>query len=468
MKENEMKKAGGLPANALVFPLLVFFAILHILIVFLIIDENRSDDALADLMLRSGKYQQTATELQAGSSVLSETAASYVQIPLASDREPNIGPLKAYAEELGNDRRGEQVVERFRDYDVSDEVRAFIEDAAEQSKKMLELQLHAIALARSVYPTPTIPELNALPDMPLTEEELAMPDEARLGAAKQMLMNQEYSRLKYRLNEDIEHCLETLQKEIASVSARTQQHISLLRAALWTVVSVIIIALICTFFFYYRWMIRPLRSYARQISSDQPMEQMSIIREMRQMVVAYNTLLGRRNKLEAILRVAAETDALTGLPNRASFERAAMDIDEEPGAAAVLVFDVNFLKHVNDTLGHLSGDLLLRTAAECIRECFGQGDNTNCYRIGGDEFAVVLRQCREDEIRVRIDRFDLALERENISVSFGYAFSAETDDAGFRRLINEADKRMYEQKKHIHRMNGETHGGPGSLAEASG
>ena len=452
MKDNDNSKPGGVAANALIFPLLVLFVILHISIVFLIIEVNRSDDSLADLMLRSGVYQQTATSLQAGSSILSETASGFAQMPVKPDGSPNVGPLTAYAEELGNDRRGDQVVALFQSYDVSDAVRANIEDAAEKATQMQEIQLHAIALLRSVYPLPPVPALDAIPAVPLTEEELAMPEEARVGAAKQLIIGEAYSQLKHKLTEDIESCHETIQAEIARASAQTQQHISALRTALWSVVFVIIAALTATFALSYRWLIRPLRSYARQINSDQGMDQMSIIREMRQMVISYNTLLRRRNKLEAILRVAAETDALTGMSNRAGFERVALDISEEGGAVALVLFDVNYLKRVNDTEGHLAGDHLIRTAADCIRECFGAGVNAGCYRIGGDEFAAVLRYCGEEDVASRIDRFELALERENISVSYGYAFTEESGEDDFRKLMSDADKHMYERKKRIHEM----------------
>lgn len=116
----------------------------------------------------------------------------------------------------------------------------------------------------------------------------------------------------------------------------------------------------------------------------------------------------------------------------------------------VLVFDVNYLKRVNDTEGHLAGDKLIRTAASCIQECFSTDLPGNCYRIGGDEFAAVLRTESEAELKSRIDRFKLALEREKISVSVGYAVGRMTHDGSFKRLMSDADKSMYDQKKRVH------------------
>ena len=114
------------------------------------------------------------------------------------------------------------------------------------------------------------------------------------------------------------------------------------------------------------------------------------------------------------------------------------------------MFDVNFLKRVNDSQGHLAGDRLLRTAGACIRECFGSGSDCSCYRIGGDEFAAVLRDCSEEETKTRIEHFTEALEREHISISVGYAYTEQSDESSFKSLMDLADRRMYEQKKLIH------------------
>ncbi len=423
-------------------PLVVVMIVLHLLIIVLIIEVNRSEDKLTELMANSGTYQQTATNLQAGTSTLSETATSYAQMPVTPAGEANVGPLMAYVEELGNDRRGKDIVEAFNRYDIGDEAKGYIKEAAEKSDQMMEIQIHVIAILRSVYPTPS---LEGMPEAELTEEEKAMPEEARVGYAKQLIMSKDYSSLKYGLSEAVGKCHEAVQKEIEMRSAETRKHIDDLRTALWAVVFTIIGTLVGTFILYYRWIIHPLRIYASKISADQEMEQKSILREMRVLVDSYNTLRARRNKLETILRRSAETDALTGMPNRASFESTVVDFCDEGGPLAVVVFDVNFLKETNDTEGHLAGDRLIRTAADCIHKSFG----ANCYRIGGDEFAALLR-VNEEEVRARVSHFEQAMEREKISVAYGWVFAAETDYAGFRKLLEEADKRMYEQKKRVH------------------
>ena len=450
MKKEKSFKIGGIPANTIIIPLTVVIAILHIVIVALVFDSNRSNRELSEMMQNCSIYQQNATSLLASSSTMSETASAFVQLPVTQDGAFNSGPLIRYTQELGKDLRGPQVAEWFRSQQVGPEIQAYIDEAALKASQMFEVQLHAIALMRSVYPQPPIEELSAIPDTPLTEEELAMTAEERTEYARSLMFSREYSSLKSSVADSIENCHRTLQMDYAQASAKCEQHIDFLRIWLWIVIITIIILLTGTFVLFYRWLIMPLRSYAGQIAYDQNMEQKSDIREMRLVVNAYNALLRRRNRLESILRSAAETDALTDLPNRYSLEQYMLENSEDSSAMAVLMFDVNYLKQTNDTKGHSAGDRLLRTAGTCIRECFGQENGGRCYRIGGDEFAAVLRCCGEEAVKNRIERFSLALAREKISVSVGYAFEEKTDEHSFDRLLSKADKRMYEQKKHDH------------------
>jgi diguanylate cyclase (GGDEF)-like protein len=85
----------------------------------------------------------------------------------------------------------------------------------------------------------------------------------------------------------------------------------------------------------------------------------------------------------------AFTDALTGLPNRAAFNAALNDlVCDAPGNWAILILDLDNLKVANDTFGHHAGDCLLRTAGTRINAAAAPA---KAYRIGGDEFAMILQ-----------------------------------------------------------------------------
>jgi diguanylate cyclase (GGDEF)-like protein/PAS domain S-box-containing protein len=92
------------------------------------------------------------------------------------------------------------------------------------------------------------------------------------------------------------------------------------------------------------------------------------------------------------LKWASEHDALTGLPNRRAFEARLADTTGSTQASAagvgLLLIDIDYFKHLNDTLGHNAGDEFLRAVATRVRQSLRQEDFV--ARIGGDEFAVIL------------------------------------------------------------------------------
>jgi diguanylate cyclase (GGDEF)-like protein len=164
---------------------------------------------------------------------------------------------------------------------------------------------------------------------------------------------------------------------------------------------------------------------------------------------------------EARIRHLANHDALTGLPNRRQFgERLAEALAAPPGtgrearhAAAVLLVDLDHFKKVNDTLGHHSGDALLRLAAERISGCLRAKDLL--ARLGGDEFAVLLRgpmaqRQALEAIASRISEvlcepFVLDRFRANVGASIGIALATEPGlDA--EAVMRHADVALYRAK----------------------
>jgi diguanylate cyclase (GGDEF)-like protein len=83
----------------------------------------------------------------------------------------------------------------------------------------------------------------------------------------------------------------------------------------------------------------------------------------------------------------ARTDSLTGLLNRRAFER--LDILRE--GDGLLIADIDRFKPINDTFGHQTGDKVLRHAANIMREAMTAYGSTEIYRIGGEEFAIVVQ-----------------------------------------------------------------------------
>jgi diguanylate cyclase (GGDEF)-like protein len=148
-------------------------------------------------------------------------------------------------------------------------------------------------------------------------------------------------------------------------------------------------------------------------------------------------------------------DPLTGLPNRGLFHRragAAIDhVRRHGGSAAVVLADVDRFKEINDTLGHHSGDALLRELAARLATVVRPGDTV--ARLGGDEFGLVLTGVHEPAIPALVDRLRGAFDGEvtvsglpvGAEASIGYAIApADGDDAD--TLLRHADVALYRAK----------------------
>ncbi|HTV28104.1 MAG TPA: EAL domain-containing protein [Xanthobacteraceae bacterium] len=160
---------------------------------------------------------------------------------------------------------------------------------------------------------------------------------------------------------------------------------------------------------------------------------------------------------EERLRHLAHYDQLTGLPNRVSLqnELAALidqDASSVGGAASIALLDLDGFKDINDTLGHSTGDELLKAVAQRLTAT--ASDHARVYRLGGDEFVAVLAACGDplrvggllDTMLTRLaDPFEISGQTLFISASAGIAF-APADGSSVDELIANADLALYEAK----------------------
>ncbi|SDC47871.1 diguanylate cyclase (GGDEF) domain-containing protein [Succiniclasticum ruminis] len=441
------KSTGGIAANSLMWPIIVVLAILHIVIFALIVQINATSAKLSAVSRTAGERIEEATSVLAGASLLSETSTNFIMVPVHEHGEINVAPLAVFATELARPHRGNQVLERFRNYDVSPEALARLKDAAGNAEKLKDAQLHALALINSVYPFPNVYPVNQIPLPELNEAEKAMPAERRLAQSRIVALGSVASMNKRAVSQNVNACKDILRANVGAAAAEVGKKIVILRTVLLGLAGLVMLILIGTFVALYKQMIHPLQGFVQLITANQPLDEEKGLQEVRLVASAYNSLRKRRDALDAILRSAAETDALTNLPNRYRFEQYLLDVGERGYSLAILMFDINYLKETNDTEGHSAGDNLIRTAAQCITSCFGE----KSFRIGGDEFAAVVEDCRPETVQQMIYRFREAEEQENISISVGYAYADNISETTIKQLLDEADKQMYAEKQAAHK-----------------
>lgn len=176
-------------------------------------------------------------------------------------------------------------------------------------------------------------------------------------------------------------------------------------------------------------------------------------------VIEYQSVaidITERKEAEERIEFIAHHDALTELPNRLLFQNHLESILREPRqgrrSTAILVFDLDDFKHVNEGLGHYYGDMLLREMAWRLQGCMREGDIL--ARLGGDEFGVIMSKVSSahdvahmaERVLDELDR-PVVVEEHMIAVgaSAGITlFPEDSSDAG--RLLKNADLALYRAK----------------------
>lgn len=172
--------------------------------------------------------------------------------------------------------------------------------------------------------------------------------------------------------------------------------------------------------------------------------------------VATLTDVTYRHVTEEKLRVMAERDVLTGLANRALFQdrlNHALARAPRHGAFALLCLDLDRFKHINDTLGHDAGDVLLVEVGNRLLSCVRLEDTV--ARVGGDEFFILLEGFRDAAIAAEVSEkilealqkpFNLCGQEVFISTSIGITFAVGRNRVEPNTLIKQADIALYRAK----------------------
>ena len=172
-----------------------------------------------------------------------------------------------------------------------------------------------------------------------------------------------------------------------------------------------------------------------------------------------NTLLSAYNHQVHLLR-NKETDSLTGLLNRQTFDARLTKLhenfahenraDDQPCSFTFALLDIDFFKKVNDKYGHVYGDEVLILFSNLMKKTFRDSDML--FRYGGEEFAVLLHDVNLELAATILDRFRTTVEDFNfpmenkVTTSIGYC--EFTNKIPLSSIIERADKALYYSKEH--------------------
>ncbi len=161
--------------------------------------------------------------------------------------------------------------------------------------------------------------------------------------------------------------------------------------------------------------------------------------------------ISERVRLFNQIEEVAKRDALTGIYNRWRYEQEASKYNQQEVCnLGLVIIDINGLKLINDTVGHLAGDSLIIDASKIIQTVFAERGFVS--RIGGDEFGILLTDVTTDRVESmlallsrRVVEMNQTVEPYQISLSYGYALHHE-GIADMQWLFQQADNNMYQHK----------------------
>ena len=194
--------------------------------------------------------------------------------------------------------------------------------------------------------------------------------------------------------------------------------------------------------------IEALRLGVQDFLPKEGLDRPSLVRALRYSI--------ERHRLQKNLQNLSLIDDLTGLYNRRGFLALAeqhLRMIQRKGAALLMYLDLDDLKLINDSYGHLEGNRALIVTANVLRACFRQSDIV--ARVGGDEFCVLMTDAAQDstqQVRKRLQQrtdFINALSswRFRLSLSVGIADVPVVHQPSLDQLLRIADTQMYEEKK---------------------
>ena len=438
MNKNKAKRS--ISASAVLIPSFIIAAVLLSCAIYVVFRIRNVEDRIIEVNESYAKYSDYSRLLLKGSDILTDETLLYV----SSGEDEH---LYNYFIEAADTQTRDKAIEMLKTENADKEAIEYVNKAMALSVELMDLEYHAMKL-RAVVSGTDVLMYKQVRDYELTEEEKAMSDTGKIYAALLLITGEEYESYKSQIRGNIDFAIDKLIDSTHIEYEGFNRELNRLMDWLWVVIIALIVLLGVLFIALLVSLIIPLKKCTEKLDTDESIDFKHGFSEFSRMRDSYNVLLERHKALESELRNNAQTDALTGLPNRLALNYYISGLDgiNKNKSVAVLSFDVNNLKQTNDAYGHSRGDELLRTASECIIDAFGVGNGKNCFRFGGDEFAAFLIDMSEDEIISRIKKFKLTQLRYDVSIAVGYAYSESMSGISAEDLFLKADREMYADK----------------------
>ena len=169
--------------------------------------------------------------------------------------------------------------------------------------------------------------------------------------------------------------------------------------------------------------------------------------------ILFNLNSNNKNLSQALFD--ANHDGMTKVLNKRCYS-SMVGTFQSCSSIGIIYFDVNNLKLMNDTLGHENGDYVITSAADYIKQF--QDSSCHCFRMGGDEFLLVMTNCLPRQFSAIVDRLEkespkiLSRPEDSVKCSLSYGYSFGKEGYVYEEALAEAEKNMYEKKAALKKL----------------
>lgn len=391
----------------------------------------------------SNEIYEAAINLQDASEYLSEQARLFVLTQ-------NFTYIKNYFEEKNVSKQMENAIERLQKLGEYSTSYIMLTNAYNFSAAVRNQEFYAMKLVLSgmkINENLEIPQ--ELKNTVLSDNDLKLTAEDRAKKAADILFSSDYMKNKNRITENKVYSIKNVfwhkNKALHVTSG------SIEATFYWIFISILAITGISLFFYFLvrKLVLSPLYKHVKSIQAGEKLKLVGS-REFQFLAESFNEILEQSIMALNSIKKKAEHDELTGVINRTGFSEIQETLSHYSKKIAMVIIDVDKFKDINDTYGHKTGDLVLKSVAQILTESFAPEDYV--ARIGGDEFSAIVMNFKsnpEEQIKniletVKQKLATLPATLPKTTVSMGAAFS----EYGFTQfLFEETDKALYYVKE---------------------
>ena len=386
------------------------------------------------------QWEHDANNLQLGSDYLTEQVRCFV---VTGKRQY----LDNYFEEANVTRRRDKAVESV--HSVLGDTPAYeaLVAAMGESVALMDREYYAMRLTAAAYEYDLSDFPEEIRNVGLSDQDMALSPEEQDRQARAMVFDDFYHEKKEAITRNIQDCLTAMDEALDARQKDTEAAMRRLLIQQRVMIVISIVTTIAALLLFHLLVVKPLLRAVGFIHSDQilPAEGSE---EFQFLARAYNTVHESNREQKEELAYEATHDKLTEVYNRNGYDYIQHNVDWS--TSALVLFDLDYFKQVNDTYGHSMGDRVLARTAAAIQSAFRAQDYV--CRIGGDEFAVIMVHVTTDSaelIREKVRRINEELmvpqdDMPGIHLSCGAAYGANIPE--FDRLFREADAALYRIK----------------------